>query len=115
MSQEQKKAGGFSNKVSTETNLPKGQTSAPSAQDALAKLDAAVKVVHGANDGSFNLVGATVASVRASLVDAFNIPGDAQSFVDGEIVDANHILQANSTLEFIKAAGVKGKKYFCNF
>jgi hypothetical protein len=111
MAQEQKKpGGGFSNKPKavSETALPQGQTSAPSAQDALAKLDAAVKVIHGANDGSFNLAGSKVSTVRASLVDAFNIPGDAQTFVNGEQVDANYTLQSNDTLEFVKQAGVKG-------
>jgi len=112
MAQEQKKpGGGFSNKkASSETVLPQGQTSAPSAQDALAKLDAAVKVIHGANDGSFNLAGSKVTTVRASLVDAFNIPGDALAFVNGEQVDANYTLQSNDTLEFVKQAGVKGIK-----
>lgn len=110
MAQEQKKpGGGFANaKKSSETQLPQGQTSAPSAQDALAKLDSAVKVIHGANDGSFNLAGSKVSTVRASLVDAFNIPGDALAFVDGEQVDANYTLQSNQTLEFVKQAGVKG-------
>ena len=109
MAQEQKKAGGFANKKSSETQLPKGQTSAPSAQEALAKLEAAsVKVIHGANDGTFNLSGSKVQTVRASLVDAFNIPADALSFVNGEQVDANYTLQENDTLEFVKQAGVKG-------
>jgi hypothetical protein len=110
MSQEQKKPGGFANKkTSTETQLPQGQTSAPSAQDALAKLEAAaVKVIHGANDGTFNLAGSKVQTVRASLVDAFNIPGDALAFVDGEQVEPNYILKESQTLEFVKQAGVKG-------
>lgn len=114
MAQEQKKSGGFSNKkASAETQLPQGQTSAPSAQDALDKLDAApVKVIHGANDGSFNLAGSKISAVRASLVDAFNIPGDALAFVDGEQVDANYVLQSNQTLEFVKQAGVKGNPPF---
>lgn len=110
MAQEQKKPGGFSNKKSLdETKLPQGQNAPPSAQDALAKLEAAeVKVIHGANDGTFNLAGSKVQTVRASLVDAFNIPGDALSFVNGEQVDANYTLQQNDTLEFVKQAGVKG-------
>jgi len=110
MSQEQKKAGGgFSNAASKETQLPQGQTSIPNAQDALAKLEAAkIKVIHGANDGEFGLAGAKVATVRFSLVDAFNIPGDATAFVNGEQVDENYVLQSNQVLEFIKAAGVKG-------
>jgi hypothetical protein len=111
MAQEQKKPGGFSNKKSSSTDkvLPQGQNAPPSAQEALAKLDAAeVKVIHGANDGTFNLAGSKVSTVRASLVDAFNIPGDALSFVNGEQVDANYTLQQNDTLEFVKQAGVKG-------
>lgn len=110
MSQEQKKPGGFSNKAASgNTQVPQGQSAPPSAQDALAKLEAAqVKVIHGANDGTFNLSGSKVSTVRASLVDAFNIPGDALSFVNGEQVDANYTLQSNDTLEFVKQAGVKG-------
>ena len=109
MSQDQKKPGGFANKSNDTTSVPQGQSAPHSAADALAKLDAAtVKVLHGANDGVFNLVGAKVQSVRASLVDAFNIPADALSFVNGEQVDANYVLQTNDTLEFVKQAGVKG-------
>lgn len=109
MSQEQKKRGGFSNKSASETNLPQGQSAPPSAQDALSKLESAqVKVIHGANDGTFNLAGSKVSTVRASLVDAFNIPGEAQAFVNGEQVDNNYTLQQNDTLEFVKQAGVKG-------
>ena len=116
MAQEKKSSGGFSNKKQNENQVPKEQTAVPSAQDALAKLEAAdVKVIHGANDGSFKLAGSKVSAVRASLVDAFNIPGDALAFVDGEQVDANHILQANQTLEFVKQAGVKGFLKICNF
>ena len=59
-----------------------------------------VKVIHGANDGVFDLAGSKVATVRASLVDAFNIPGDALAFVNGEQVDANYNLSENDTLEF---------------
>lgn len=110
MSQDQKKPGGFSNKrnESTENNVPQGQTSIPSAQSALNKMDAAVKVIHGANDGSFQLSGSKISTVRASLVDAFNIPGDALAFVNGEQVNDAHVLQSGDQLEFVKQAGVKG-------
>lgn len=115
MSQEQQKPRGFANKkAQEETKLPQEQTAPLSADDAIKKLDAAagqVKVIHGANDDSFAVVGQKVSSVRASLVDAFNIPGDALAFVDGEQVDGNHILVENSTLEFVKQAGVKGDSY----
>jgi hypothetical protein len=116
MSQQQRKPGsGFSNKAASEsTSFPTSQSSAPSAADALAKLDevaANVKVIHGANDGDFALAGSKVATVRASLVQAFNIPGDALAFVNGEQVDGTHSLQANDVLEFVKQAGVKGKNF----
>lgn len=102
MTQRQKKRGGFS-------ELPQGQSIPPSAQAALAKLEAAeVKIIHGANDGTFNLAGSKVSTVRASLIDAFNIPVDALAFVNGQQVDEDYVLQKNSTLEFVKQAGVAG-------
>ena len=76
---------------------------------------ACVRVIHGANDGTFDLEGATVDRVRRSLVDAFNVPEDAIAFVNGEQVDpANYRLACQDTLEFCRQAGVKGagKKNF---
>lgn len=110
MTQKQTKTGGFSNAKVTETKAT-NQSSAPSAKDTVEKIEqlTTVKVIHGANDGQFPVVGSKVQKVRASLVDAFNIPGDALAFVNGEQVDANYVLQANDSLEFIKAAGVKGR------
>src|ERR1022692_1561388 len=81
-----------------------------------------VKIIHGANDGVFNVVGASVASVWASLVDAFNVPAIAIPFVDGELVFPDYQLQVNDTLEFIVRWGRKsvGEKVwageeFCQF
>lgn len=70
----------------------------------------AVKVIHGANDGTFDLAGARVATVRSSLVDAFNIPSGSIAFVNGEQVDGGYVLQADDTLEFCKQLGIKGKR-----
>lgn len=68
-----------------------------------------VKVVCGATDGIFDgLVGVSVATVKASLVDAFNIPFDAIAFVDGEEVGDDYRLQANTVLEFVRQFGKKG-------
>lgn len=67
-----------------------------------------VKVIHGANDGLFDLAGTRVASIQASLVDAFNIPNEALAFVNGEQVDGEYIVQSNDTLEFCKQTGDKG-------
>lgn len=110
MVQERKQAKGFSNPTSaTESVQPSGLT-APDAASLLAKLEGKVKVIHGANDDTFDgLVGQKVATVRASLVDAFNIPGDAMALVNGVTVDNNYTLKQSDVLEFIKQAGVKGK------
>lgn len=67
-----------------------------------------VKVIHGANDGTFDLTGSKVSSVRASLVDAFNVPDDALAFVNGNLVPASYRLARNDTLEFVRAIGTKG-------
>ena len=67
-----------------------------------------VKIIHGANDDIFNVAGVSVASVRASLRDAFNIPDEAVAFVNGESVPPAYRLQANDTLEFVKQWGRKG-------
>lgn len=109
MNQEQKQGTGFSKPK--EYQPPKTATQIPSASEALAKAESIgkVKVVHGSADGTFdNLVGVTVDTVKASLVHAFNIPGEAAAFVNGEAVNGDYVLQANDALEFIKQAGVKG-------
>lgn len=81
-----------------------------------------VKVIHCANDGTFNVAGSSVAIVRASLVDAFNIPNNALAFVNGEQVGGNFRLRVNDTLEFVKQDGRKGvgdkvwtAEEFCTF
>jgi len=115
MAQERKKGQGFANKQGTGYEPPKEATQVPSAQEALAKAEAIgqVKVVHGSADQTFdNLVGVKVNTVKASLVHAFNIPGEAQAFVNGETVNGDYVLQSNDTLEFVKQAGVKGSNDF---
>lgn len=67
-----------------------------------------VKVLHGANDGFFNLAGASVACVRASLADAFNIHDEANAFVNGDDARSDYRLRANDFLEFIFQRGRKG-------
>ena len=54
----------------------------------------AVKVIHGINEGVFDVEGATVASVQASLADAFNIPLEAFAFVNRKIVPEEYRLRA---------------------
>ncbi|MEI8269921.1 MAG: hypothetical protein WCG45_00995 [bacterium] len=107
MSQDQKKPGGFS-KAPKKVDAPAQEAqNLPDVQGTIENIGK-VKVIHGANDDEFAIAGATVAQVRANLVDAFNIPGDALAFVNGEQVDANHVLKSSEVLEFVKAAGVKG-------
>ncbi len=66
-----------------------------------------VKVIHGANDGLFDIAGTTVATLWASLSDVFNIPADALAFVNGEQVDPSYRLLASDTVEFVKQYGEK--------
>lgn len=111
MAQERKQGQGFANKKGEEYKPPTTAQQIPNAAEALAKAEAVgqVKVVHGSADGVFdNLIGVQVNTVKASLVHAFNIPGEAQAFVNGETVNGDYTLQANDTLEFVKQAGVKG-------
>ena len=67
-----------------------------------------VKVIHGANDGTFDLAGSTVSGVRASLVDAFNISQDAIAFVNGHRVADSYQLRLDDVIEFVRERGMKG-------
>lgn len=68
-----------------------------------------IRVVNGANEQYFdNLNGKTVGSVRKSLREVFNIPGDASALVGGKEVGDDFILEGGQSLEFIKESGVKG-------
>lgn len=67
-----------------------------------------VRVVHGANEGYYELEGKTVGSVKKSLREVFNIPGDASALIEGKEVGDDFILEGGMNLEFSKEAGVKG-------
>lgn len=68
-----------------------------------------IRVVNGANEQYFdNLSGKTVGSVRKSLREVFNIPGDASALVGGKEVGDDFVLEGGMNLEFLKEAGVKG-------
>ena len=87
------------------------ETVAPDTANLLDRIDDAignVRITHGANDGEFQVVGKTVASVRRSLKTAYNIPDDAQSLIKGKPVSEDYVLKSSDNLEFVKAAGVKG-------
>ena len=67
-----------------------------------------VRVIHGANDGTFDVAGSSVAKVRESLVDAFNLSTATVALVNGMVVPLNYRLSNNDTLEFFQRYGVKG-------
>lgn len=84
------------------------QKNTPIINNAIASLDAAkIRVIHGATDGVFGLAGAMVSTAFLSLVDAFNIPSDAISLVNGSQVDPTYRLMPHDTLEFVKKSGEK--------
>ncbi len=66
------------------------------------------KVIHGSCDDEVDVVGATVGSIRASLVDAFNLYGDVAVFVNGVRVEFSYRLRGCEILEFCKSWGRKG-------
>lgn len=68
----------------------------------------AVKVIQGADSGLFDLAGGTVATVQASLADAFNIPPEAFAYVGGKIVGEGHRLLPGDVVEFVFPWGAKG-------
>lgn len=67
-----------------------------------------VRVVHGINDGHFDLKGNTVGVVVKYLREAFNIPHDAVAFVNGKKVTFDYSLSDGEFLEFNKEKGRKG-------
>lgn len=91
---------------------PSAAYQAPDIDTTLSKATSAMKkirVVHGANEQYFdNLEGKTVGTVRKSLREVFNIPGDAEALIAGKSVGDDFILEGGQNLEFVKEAGVKG-------
>ena len=61
------------------------------------------RIVHGPNDSCFpNLVAKSVASIRRSLASVFSIPGDAEAFVGGSLVDGLYRLRAGDSVLFLR-------------
>ena len=67
-----------------------------------------VLVVHGAASDRFDIAGVTIGDVRRQLRTMFNIPAEADAFLNGEQVDDDVALKDQDTLEFVKAHGRKG-------
>ncbi len=68
-----------------------------------------VRVVHGVNEGYYELEGKTVGQVRKSLREVHNIPGDADAMIGQQAVEDDFVLEGGMSLEFIKDGGVKGR------
>jgi hypothetical protein len=84
-------------------------------------LKGKVRVAHGSSDGTYDLVGVSITSVRLSLIHDLNIPADAVAFVNGVQVSSSYRLQPNDFLEFF-CQGRKGvgenvwtEEEFCKF
>lgn len=67
-----------------------------------------VRVVHGANEGLFDLHGRTVGIVRKSLREVFNIPENAIASIGGRSVADEQVLCDGDVLEFNCEHGTKG-------
>ena len=67
-----------------------------------------VLVVHGAASDRFDIAGVTIGEIRRQLRNAFNIPGEADAFLNGEQVNDDVALKDQDKLEFVKVHGRKG-------
>jgi hypothetical protein len=67
-----------------------------------------VKVVYGVHALEVALAGRTVGSVREALAQPLNISPRAVMLVNGQEVDADHVLDQGALLEFVRYAGEKG-------
>lgn len=57
---------------------------------------------------SATLVGQTVASIREKFRNIWNIPSDANPFIDGSEVEDDTVLHAGEVLTFSRPTGQKG-------
>jgi hypothetical protein len=69
-----------------------------------------VKVVYGVHTIAASLAGRTVQGVREALAQPLNISPQAVALVNGQEVEAGHVLNAGELLEFVRYAGEKGKE-----
>lgn len=67
-----------------------------------------VQIVHGPNEGHYDLKGKTLRVVAKALREVFNIPKDAVPWIGGETVSFDHILEDGESVEFVKEYGQKG-------
>lgn len=80
--------------------------------ETLADIDKAlgrVTIIHGSQEFPYDVAGKSIAYVREALGPILQVPKDAEAWVNNQPVkDETTLLAHNSTLEFIKASGVKG-------
>ncbi len=80
--------------------------------ETMADIDKAlgrVTIIHGTQELPFDVAGKSISYVREALGPILQVPKDAEAWVNNEPVkDETVLLAHNSTLEFIKASGVKG-------
>lgn len=67
-----------------------------------------IRVIHGANEGIFDLEGTRIGDLRRSLRDVFNIPSDAGAFIGGKQVMDDRVIKDGESAEFIREQGFKG-------
>lgn len=67
-----------------------------------------VQVIHGANEGLFEFNGRTVQQVAKTLREVFNVPENAEPFVNGHKANRSTLLKDGDTLEFVQEFGRKG-------
>ncbi len=67
-----------------------------------------VRVIYGVHSLEAGVAGRTVESVREALAQPLNISPRAVALVNGQEVDATHVLSSGALLEFVRYAGEKG-------
>jgi hypothetical protein len=77
-----------------------------------AKAEGQILAVSGINKAPINAVGKTVGELRGQLKKVLGISEGAVAMVDGVVIDPSQettfVVQAGSTIEFIKESGQKG-------
>jgi antitoxin (DNA-binding transcriptional repressor) of toxin-antitoxin stability system len=96
--------------ASQKNSTSQGQdTERPNVSDAKEKISEVLNAVtYGAESMNVSAAGRTVGEIRQHMKHVLNIPEDAQSRVNGNLVDGDYVLQDNDTLEFVKVSGQKG-------
>jgi len=67
-----------------------------------------VRVVHGANEQSFDFQAITVGTIRRSLRDVFNISGAAVALISGVAASDDDLVECGDAVEFHNEQGRKG-------